>query len=80
MAPSMAPSMALYRSVLESPIGPLTLVVSERGVRAIHFGNVPGPEGAQESETRSRGLAKQLREYFQKKRRDFELDLDWEGT
>lgn len=72
--------MALYRSVLESPIGPLTLVVSERGARSIHFGRVPGPEGAQESETRTRSLARQVREYFQRKRRDFELEFDWQGT
>lgn len=72
--------MALYRSVLDSPIGPLTLVVSERGARAIYFGDVPGPAGTLESAARTRALARQLREYFQGKRNKFEVDLDWEGT
>lgn len=72
--------MPLYRSVVDSPLGPLTLLVSERGARAIHFGNVAGPEAAQEAEARCRGLARQLREYFQRRRRTFDLELDWEGT
>lgn len=72
--------MPLYRSVVDSPLGPLTLLVSERGIRAIHFGDQPGPAGAEESVARTRALASQLREYFRGRRQSFDLELDWEGT
>lgn len=72
--------MPLYRGVVESPLGPLTLLVSGRGVRSILFGDRPGPAEAAESETGVRTVARQLREYFQRRRRTFDLELDWEGT
>lgn len=71
--------MPLYRSLLDSPLGPLTLLMSERGVRAIHFGRVAVAE-AEDAPARTRDLARQLKEYFARKRREFELELDWEGT
>ena len=70
----------LYRSVLDSPFGPLTLLVSERGARAIHFGALAGPPGTSDSERHTAALARQLREYFRGKRREFDLPLDWQGT
>lgn len=65
---------------MESPLGPLTLLVSARGVRAIHYGDVPGPAGAVDSDRPARPLAQQLNEYFRGRRRDFNLPLDLQGT
>ncbi len=70
----------LYRSVLDTPIGPLTLLVSARGARAIHFGELPGPPAALDSPRHTAALARQLREYFRGQRRQFDLPLDWQGT
>ncbi|HWG36585.1 MAG TPA: methylated-DNA--[protein]-cysteine S-methyltransferase [Terriglobales bacterium] len=70
---------AEYRSVCDSPVGPLTLVVSSRGVRTIQFGEVEVPE-AQENPARTAPLRRQLDQYFAGKRRKFELELDWAGT
>jgi O-6-methylguanine DNA methyltransferase len=73
---------SLYRSVMDSPIGPLTLIVSERGVRSIHFhySRLPGDDTIVESEAKTRPLARQLDEYFKRGRRHFDLPLDRTGT
>lgn len=66
--------------MLATPVGPLTLLVSERGARSIQFGVAPPPPGAVDSESRTAPLARQLREYFEGRRRDFDVPLDWQGT
>ncbi|MGH9484085.1 MAG: methylated-DNA--[protein]-cysteine S-methyltransferase [Terriglobales bacterium] len=71
---------ALYRSVMDSPVGPLTLVVSARGVREIHFGDVPAAAPAADSTRQTAAVARQLREYFAGRRTGFDLALDWHGT
>lgn len=63
----------------DSPVGPLTLVVSSCGVRAILFGEVEVPD-AQENPARTAQLRRQLDQYFAGKRRKFELELDWGGA
>lgn len=78
--PEVAVAEPLYRAVMTSPVGPLTLVVSERGVRAIHFGEVAGPAPSMDSDTKTQDLERQLREYFAGQRRQFDLPLDWRGT
>lgn len=70
----------LYRSTIESPIGVLTLVVGERGVCGIEFGDHPGPSGAVTSPSHTRELARQLEAYFQGRRRRFDLPLTLDGT
>jgi len=60
-------------------LGPLTLVVSDRGARSISFGNIAVP-GAGENAAKTAKLARQLDQYFAGKRREFELELDWSGT
>lgn len=70
----------LFRAVMTSPVGPLTLVVSERGVRSIHFGEVAGPPGSIDSPAKPHRLERQLCEYFAGQRREFDLPLDWQGT
>ncbi|MGH9487122.1 MAG: methylated-DNA--[protein]-cysteine S-methyltransferase [Terriglobales bacterium] len=69
----------LYRSVVSSPVGPLTVAVSERGVREIHFGDVNLP-GAEDNARHTSTITRQLREYFSGQRQRFDLKLDWRGT
>jgi methylated-DNA-[protein]-cysteine S-methyltransferase len=68
-------------SVLDSPIGPLTLVAGERGLRAIHFA---GEEVALAPGDRDDGALaaalEQLDAYFAGRLRAFDLALDLRGT
>ncbi|MGH9393744.1 MAG: methylated-DNA--[protein]-cysteine S-methyltransferase [Terriglobales bacterium] len=73
------PAAPLYRSLLDSPLGPLTLVVSAKGARAIRFGSSPAA-GEDENRARTAPLARQLDQYFAGRRRKFDLELDWSGT
>lgn len=65
----------------ESPLGPLTLVGGQRGLRALHFPGRGGPfaEAWHDSGPFTAALA-QLEEYFTGARRQFELTLDLGGT
>ena len=67
--------------VYESPLGPLTLTASERGLTGISF---PGGAGRLAAgDRRPAALAPasaQLDQYFAGERREFELDLALEGT
>ena len=73
--------MTLYQTQLESPIGPLTLIASDFGLRRVAF-------SSQESTTLEAGeihpeltrAAEQLREYFDGQRQVFDLPLDLVGT
>lgn len=69
----------LFRAVMDSPVGPLTLVVSSRGLREVHFGDVPTP-GATDNFRQTAAVARQLREYFAGRRKRFDVKLDWHGT
>ena len=62
---------------VDTPIGPLGLVASERGLRRILW---PGEPGAGGDEGVLGAAAQQLREYFAGTRRTFELPLELEGT
>jgi O-6-methylguanine DNA methyltransferase len=62
---------------METAVGWLTLVASERGLREIRFGAEPG--AARHADT-TEDAERQLREYFAGRRREFELKLDWHGT
>jgi methylated-DNA-[protein]-cysteine S-methyltransferase len=66
---------------LETPVGTLTLVVGEVGLRAVLFPGEASPEGAVEGTHPLLASAQQqLREYFTGERRTFELPLDPVGT
>ena len=65
---------------MRSPLGPITLLVSERGARAVSFGDVPGPDGARKARTETAQLEVELREYFAGRRREFSVPLDAHGT
>ncbi|HUJ91063.1 MAG TPA: methylated-DNA--[protein]-cysteine S-methyltransferase [Gaiellaceae bacterium] len=62
---------------VDTPVGRLGLVASERGLRRVLW---PGEPGAGGDEAVLAAAAEQLREYFAGSRRAFDLPLDLEGT
>jgi O-6-methylguanine DNA methyltransferase len=69
----------LYSSIYDSPIGPLTLVASERGLVALEFGKKER-EDCVDDPKRLAPYHKQLNEYFAGKRQEFTVALDIRGT
>jgi methylated-DNA-[protein]-cysteine S-methyltransferase len=75
---------------VDSPVGPLWIAVGPKGVAGIHFGGGPS-EGELRRLVRLYGpgilpdpraaapLARELDEYFERKRRDFDLPVDLGG-
>lgn len=76
----------LAYSHMNSPVGPLTIAVSERGVAVLAFGHhLPAKLGGKsvqwrESEKATAEMQQQLTEYFAGKRKDFTVSLDLRGT
>jgi len=78
----------LYRTVMESPVGPLTLVASDKGLRAVLWecdaptrvrlgevlDDIDDPNGVLAA------AEEQLDEYFAGSRCEFDLPLDPDGT
>lgn len=62
---------------VDTPVGPLGLVASERGLRRILW---PGEPGAGGDPAVLAAAARQLREYFDGSRTAFELPLELDGT
>ena len=78
-------SEPLFTATLPSPIGPLTLVASDEGLRALHFPkSTPAalPEGATEDPAHPilAQAIDELNEYFVGTRTTFEVPLDPKGT
>jgi methylated-DNA-[protein]-cysteine S-methyltransferase len=73
--------MSSFWDIYESPLGPLTITASERGLTGLSF---PGRASTlAEGERCPHALSparEQLDQYFAGERRDFELDLDFAGT
>lgn len=78
--------MALEKTILDTPVGALTLVASSTGLVAILWENddplrvrlEPAVEGKDNPILTE--AARQLSEYFAGKRRSFDLPLDFRGT
>jgi len=70
----------LYFSRINSPIGLLTLAVSQRGLVALEFGAGKVGKGWVESAEKVAPYARQLEEYFAGRRQLFDLPLDLRGT
>jgi methylated-DNA-[protein]-cysteine S-methyltransferase len=66
-------------AVMNSPMGPLTVVSTEKGLASVHFGKSV-PKGVTADESGKNEVVKQLSEYFEGKRTQFDLPLDVEGT
>jgi methylated-DNA-[protein]-cysteine S-methyltransferase len=76
--------------VLGSPLGPLWVAIGPRGVTTIHYGNEPseselrrlvrvyGP-GVVPDRKRSSALARELDQYFNGRRHEFDIDVDLSG-
>ena len=68
-------------SAYDSPLGPLTLVAGEAGLRAVHFpGLAPAMDPADRDPDALGDVRDQLDEYFAGRRQRFELALDLSGT
>jgi methylated-DNA-[protein]-cysteine S-methyltransferase len=68
-------------TVCESPLGPLTLVGDDDGLRALYFPGRSGPlDEASSDRAPFAGAIVQLEEYFAGERRHFDLALALEGT
>ena len=69
---------------IETPVGPLLVAADDAGLRRIHFQSGREPLPPDPAWTRDRSpfeaLARQLAEYFARRRREFELTLAPEGT
>ncbi len=73
--------MNTYAHTLDSPIGPLTLVVNADGALThILFAHQAPPAGATWDADRCAAAATQLREYFTGERTDFDLPLAPAGS
>lgn len=77
----------LHKTTVPSPVGPLVVVASDRGLRAILWpdeptGRVPLPGGITENPDHHVlvDARRQLGEWFAGDRREFDLALDPEGT
>ncbi len=74
----------LYYDTVPSPVGPLTIVVGDKGVVRVEFGDaLPRFHSAVElhrSAERVQTCREQLREYFAGERSEFALPLDLRGT
>ena len=75
----------LYYSQMNSPIGPLNLAVSSKGLVALEFdrNNFPPKKTKyhwEESGEKTKPFARELQQYFEGKRRDFSFPLDLRGT
>jgi O-6-methylguanine DNA methyltransferase len=69
-----------YFSRMNSPVGPLLLVVSERGLAALEFGAGNVGSAWAESAEKVAPYVRQLEDYFAGRRRHFDLPLDLRGT
>lgn len=76
-----------YSKLIESPVGPLQLVASEKGLCAINFNATKAHQqalaGSMQDGTNHTLLVKaqkQLTEYFAGKRKEFDVLLDMQGT
>jgi methylated-DNA-[protein]-cysteine S-methyltransferase len=65
-------------TILESPIGPLTVVAGREGIANIHFAGT-SPRLPESARRPLREAVDQLEAYFAGERQTFELDLDLRG-
>ena len=72
----------MHYVVIDTPMGPVTLASTEKGLASIRFGEgVPkGVRPDEAAESVNREPARQLTEYFEGTRTRFELELDLQGT
>ena len=69
----------MHYAVMDSPMGPVTVASTGKGIASIHFGHSV-PEGVITDSAANHQPVEQLTEYFEGKRTQFDLQLDVEGT
>ena len=77
----------LRYSFMDSPAGPLAIVMSDRGLMGLHFNGraeIP-PRGDKKAEwvedaARTADVRRELEQYFAGRRREFSVPLDLRGT
>lgn len=67
-------------SLCQTRIGPLTLIIREQAIIGLHAGNIAPPEAVLSETDLSRLAVKQITQYFQGRRREFDLPLRPSGT
>jgi methylated-DNA-[protein]-cysteine S-methyltransferase len=74
----------VHYSIMDSPVGPLAIVMSDAGLMRLEFhrqGNIPDNNFAWlEDGVRTNAVRRELEEYFGGRRREFTLPLDLRGT
>ena len=65
--------------IIETPIGYLKIQASSIGLRSIHFLQDQPAEHKEIQNQFTKQATKELLEYFDGKRKEFSVDLDWEG-
>lgn len=73
------PESRLAYSTLRTPLGPMLILMSRRGLAGVQFGARP-PAGAQHDPAATTVACRQLEEYMAGRRQRFDLRLDWRGT
>jgi methylated-DNA-[protein]-cysteine S-methyltransferase len=66
-------------AVVSTPLGPLTLASTPKGLASLHFGKRI-PQGGIVDVASNREFIQEVGEYFQGKRTHFDLPLDFSGT
>ncbi len=76
--------VTFYYWKFPSPVGPLAVAVTDRGLARLEFdrGQIPAQDRNIwiESEEKTRACRRELEEYFAGTRRQFDLPLDLQGT
>ncbi|WP_040496476.1 methylated-DNA--[protein]-cysteine S-methyltransferase [Ilumatobacter nonamiensis] len=92
MSSSANPTLdAVHTSTVDSPVGPLSIVVSDRGLRAVLWpdddparvpaaGRSDGQDASSAADAITAAVATQLAEYFAGERTVFDVTLDPVGT
>ena len=69
----------MWYAATTTPLGPITVASSERGLAAVRFGRCIPEQGVVDADANAEPL-RQLEEYFSGQRKHFELELDLVGT
>jgi methylated-DNA-[protein]-cysteine S-methyltransferase len=66
-------------AVISTPLGPVTLASTDKGLASVHFGNHVPLDGLVDNES-NRRFIRQIDEYFHGERKQFDFPLDFSGT
>jgi methylated-DNA-[protein]-cysteine S-methyltransferase len=73
--------MELAKTMMDTPVGPLSLTCTDEGVAGISYGRCrPADPGSTAASSLLRTARDQLAEYFSGQRRTFDLPIDWSAA